>query len=84
MSFNVQVCIVTVAGKFAVPARVWRSPLFNRPERFLIQTSETKNGCRYFIFYPDLSGDFRVVATSSYAYEIYYVLNGSGSQSNVV
>jgi hypothetical protein len=84
MSFNVHVCIVTVAGRIAVPALVWRSPLFNRQERFLIQTSETKNDCRYLIFYPDSSGDFRVVATSSYAYEIYYVLNGSGSQSNVV
>ncbi|MFC0135092.1 hypothetical protein [Massilia eurypsychrophila] len=84
MSFNVHVCIVTVAGRIAAPALVWRSPLLDRPERFLMQTSETKNGCRYFISCPDFSGDFRVVTTSSYAYEIYYVLNGSGSQSNVV
>ncbi|MES2755824.1 MAG: hypothetical protein V4693_00495 [Pseudomonadota bacterium] len=71
-------------AEFPALALVWRSPLFDRQERFLIQTSETKNGSRYFIFSPDFSGDFRVVATSSYAYEIYYVLNGSGSQSNVV
>jgi hypothetical protein len=58
--------------------------LLNRYGGFLIKTSETKNTYRYSIFVPDFSGDLRVSGTSSYAYEINYVPNGSGSQSNVV
>jgi hypothetical protein len=84
MSFNV-LTLITVAGRKTCRGHGrWRTPLFNRQERFLVQTSETKNGGRQFIFVPDFSGELRVTTTSSYAYEIYYVLNGSGSQSNVV
>jgi hypothetical protein len=36
------------------------------------------------LFVPDVSGLARVNAASSYAYEIYYVPNSSGSQSNGV
>jgi hypothetical protein len=60
------------------------SPFLNRYGGFLIKTSETKNTQRYYFFVPDFSGDLRVSGTSSYAYEINYVPNGSGSQSNVV
>jgi hypothetical protein len=84
MSFNV-LTLITVAGRKTCRSLAAGVLLFlNRQERFLIQTSETKNGGRYFIFVPDFSGELRVPTTSSYAYEIYYVLNGSGSQSNVV
>jgi hypothetical protein len=42
-----------------------------------------KNRATLFIFVPDFSGDSRMVKVS-YAYEIYYVPNSSGSQSNVL
>ncbi|MBC7684476.1 MAG: hypothetical protein H7176_04520 [Bdellovibrionales bacterium] len=45
---------------------------------------EQKSGVGLFIVVPDLSGDLRVLQGVSYAYEIYYVPNSSGSQSNVV
>jgi hypothetical protein len=84
MSFNV-LALITVAGRQLLP-KPWSLAysFFHRQERFLIQTSETKNGCRYGFFVPDGSGFLRVLTTSSYAYEINYVLNGCGSQSNVV
>jgi hypothetical protein len=37
-----------------------------------------------YSFLPDISGFSRVQTASSYAYEIYYVPNSSGSQSNGV
>jgi hypothetical protein len=56
----------------------------NRRARSLFKISQTKNTVRCFIFVPDFSGILRVGTTSCYACEIYYVPNGSGSQSNVV
>jgi hypothetical protein len=84
MSFNV-LALITVAGRKLLP-RPWSLAysFFDRQERFLIQTSETKNGCRYDFLCRMFPVFLRVVTTSSYAYEIYYVPNGCGSQSNVV
>jgi hypothetical protein len=77
--------LITIAGGISRPGPVrWRFSFLNRYVGFLIKTSETKNTSRYCLFVPDFPGEFRVPGTSSYAYEIYYVLNGSGSQSNVV
>jgi hypothetical protein len=84
MSFNV-LALFTVAGRRTcrVPGR-WRTPFLNHPKHFLIQTSETKNAGQYAVFVADSPAVLRVLTRSSYAYEINYVLNGSGSQSNVV
>jgi hypothetical protein len=49
MSFNVRALSLSPAVFLPRP---WSGVLLflNRQERFLIQTSETKNGCRYIIF----------------------------------
>jgi hypothetical protein len=58
--------------------------LFDASRRFPLPISETKNRVTMFYFVPDFSGGFVRTAMDSYAYEIYYVPNSSGSQSNVV
>jgi hypothetical protein len=84
VSFNV-LALITIAGRIkpSWPCSL-ASLLLNRYVGFLFQTSETKNTYRYGLVMPDFSGDLRVTRKSSYAYEIYYVPKGSGSQSNVV
>jgi len=57
---------------------------FGSARTFLESNFGNKKRMTNYYFLPDFSGELRVLTTSSYAYEIYYVLNGSGSQSNVV
>jgi hypothetical protein len=55
MSFNV-LTLITVAGRKELPQPGrWRTPLFDRQERFLIQSYETKNGIRCVFLCRDFS-----------------------------